>query len=101
MQFEIVIDGNLSARRNALFDGFTISGEADGTTVLQGFVIDQAALHGLLQRLRDLGSRRSRSPRSTPKGTDMDRNRELTLAAGLSSIGVRCVDAASRVLTAD
>lgn len=55
MQYEIVIDGQLSARWEAWFDGFAIADGADGTTVLRGFVVDQAALHGLLQRLRDLG----------------------------------------------
>lgn len=55
VQYEIVIDGHLSSRWAAWFDGFTIANEADGTTVLRGLVVDQAALHGLLQRLRDLG----------------------------------------------
>ena len=55
MQYEIVVDGHLPARWAAWFDGFTIANEADGTTVLRGFVVDQAALHGLLQRLRDIG----------------------------------------------
>ena len=55
MQYEIVIDGNLSARWEAWFDGFTIANDTDGTTVLRGHVVDQAALHGLLQRLRDIG----------------------------------------------
>ena len=55
MQYEIVIDGHFGARWAAWFDGFAITSEADGTTVLRGFVVDQAALHGLLQRLRDIG----------------------------------------------
>lgn len=55
VQYEIVVDGHLSARWSAWFDGFAIAGQADGTTVLRGLVVDQAALHGLLQRLRDLG----------------------------------------------
>jgi hypothetical protein len=55
VQYEIVVDGQLSPRWATWFDGFTVSGEADGTTVLRGSVVDQAALHGLLQRLRDLG----------------------------------------------
>ena len=55
VQYEIVIDGHLSSRWEAWFDGFAIANEADGTTVLRGFVADQAALHGLLQRLRDIG----------------------------------------------
>jgi hypothetical protein len=55
VQYEIVVDGQLGARWAAWFEGFAITGEADGTTVLRGFVADQAALHGLLQRLRDIG----------------------------------------------
>jgi hypothetical protein len=55
VQYEIVVDGHLGARWAAWFDGFAITSEADGTSVLRGFVVDQAALHGLLQRLRDLG----------------------------------------------
>ena len=55
MQYEIVVDGHLSSRWAAWFDGFAISSEANGTTVLRGHVVDQAALHGLLQRLRDIG----------------------------------------------
>ena len=55
MQYEIVVEGHLGARWAAWFDGFAITSEADGTTVLRGFVVDQAALHGLVQRLRDIG----------------------------------------------
>jgi hypothetical protein len=55
VQYEIVVDGHLGARWAAWFDGFAITSEADGTTVLRGFLVDQAALHGLLQRLRDIG----------------------------------------------
>jgi hypothetical protein len=55
VQYEIVVNGHLSPRWAAWFDGFAINSEADGTTVLRGSVIDQAALHGLLQRLRDIG----------------------------------------------
>ena len=55
MQYEIVVKGHLGARWAAWFDGFTVTNEADGTAVLHGSVDDQAALHGLLQRLRDIG----------------------------------------------
>ena len=55
MQYEILIDGHIGARWEAWFDGFAITSGPDGTTVLRGAVIDQAALHGLLQKLRDLG----------------------------------------------
>lgn len=55
MQYEIVVNGHLSSRWAAWFDGFTITCEPDGTSVLRGVVADQAALHGLLEKLRDLG----------------------------------------------
>ena len=52
---EIRLTGHLDARWEARFDGLALRHEADGTTVLSGQVADQAALHGLLQRVRDLG----------------------------------------------
>ncbi len=55
MQYEIRVDGHLGTRWAAWFDGLAITSERDGTTVLRGSVVDQAALHGLLQKLRDVG----------------------------------------------
>jgi hypothetical protein len=55
VQYEIVVDGHLAARWAAWFDGLAITHEPDGTTVLRGHLVDQAALHGLVQRLRDIG----------------------------------------------
>jgi hypothetical protein len=55
VQYEIVVEGHLGARWAAWFDGFAITSEADGTAVLRGSVVDQSALHGLIQKLRDLG----------------------------------------------
>lgn len=55
MQYEIRVDGHLGTRWAAWFDGLAITSESDGTTVLRGSVVDQAALHGLLQKLRDVG----------------------------------------------
>ena len=55
VQYEIKVEGHLGARWAAWFDGLAITSGDDGTTVLRGSVIDQAALHGLLQRLRDIG----------------------------------------------
>lgn len=55
MQYEIRIEGRLGTRWTAWFDGLSITAEEDGTTVLRGSVVDQAALHGLLQKLRDVG----------------------------------------------
>jgi len=54
-RYEIRLTGHLDARWAARFDGLAMRHEADGTTVLAGLIADQAALHGLLQRVRDLG----------------------------------------------
>ena len=53
--YEIRLDGRLDERWAAWFDGMSIDTEPGGVTVLRGRVADQAALHGLLARLRDLG----------------------------------------------
>ena len=53
--YEIHLQGRLDPRWEAWFDGMTLTAGADGSTLLRGQVADQAALHGLLTRLRDLG----------------------------------------------
>ncbi len=53
--YEIRLQGRLDPRWASWFDGMTLTDRTDGTTVIHGLVADQAALHGLLQRLRDLG----------------------------------------------
>lgn len=53
--YEIRIAGHLDPRWAGWFDGLTPRQMRDGSTVLAGRVLDQAALHGLLQRVRDLG----------------------------------------------
>ncbi|HTL41625.1 MAG TPA: NAD(P)-dependent alcohol dehydrogenase [Pseudolysinimonas sp.] len=53
--YDIRIGGHLDPRWAASFDGASISTDPDGTTVLRGVFADQAALHGLLGRLRDTG----------------------------------------------
>jgi hypothetical protein len=55
MQYEIRVHGHLGARSRAWFDDFSVTPEPDGTTVLRGPVADQAALHGLLRKVHDLG----------------------------------------------
>lgn len=52
---EIRLKGHLDARWAAWFDGMSLTHETDGTTIIQGPVIDQAALHGLLRKVRDVG----------------------------------------------
>jgi hypothetical protein len=54
-RYEIRIKGRLANRWDAWFDEMSLTVDSDGTTVLQGPVVDQAALHGLLQKVRDLG----------------------------------------------
>jgi hypothetical protein len=54
-RYEIRLKGHLSPRWAARFDGMTLTTRADGTTLIEGPVVDQAALHGLLGALRDLG----------------------------------------------
>ena len=49
------IAGHLDAHRSAWFGDFTLTRETDGTTTLRGVVADQAELHGLLVKVRDLG----------------------------------------------
>ena len=54
-RYEIRLTGRLDAHWAAWFDGLAVRHETDGTTVISGPVADQAALHGLLQQVRDLG----------------------------------------------
>jgi hypothetical protein len=53
--YEIRLKGHLNNRWANWFEGLTITLEDDGDTLLTGPVIDQAALHGLLKKVRDLG----------------------------------------------
>jgi hypothetical protein len=53
--YEIRLKGHLETRWVQWFDGLAITLEDNGDTLLTGPVIDQAALHGLLKKVRDLG----------------------------------------------
>ena len=53
--YQIRIEGHLGRRWTDWFDGLTITLQDNGDTLLTGPVIDQAALHGLLKKVRDLG----------------------------------------------
>lgn len=53
--YRIRIQGRLEQRWSTWFDGMSLSPGEDGTTVMRGRVGDQAALHGLIERVRDLG----------------------------------------------
>jgi hypothetical protein len=54
-RYEIRVKGHLDTRWAAWFGGLAIAHGSDGTTSIHGPVADQAALHGLLQQIRDLG----------------------------------------------
>jgi hypothetical protein len=53
--YEIRLRGHLDTRWAAWFDGLSLAHQSDGTTVISGAVVDQAALYGLLGKVRDLG----------------------------------------------
>jgi len=53
--YRIRVQGRLEKRWSTWFDGMSLTPERDGTTVLRGRVGDQAALHGLIKKVGDLG----------------------------------------------
>ena len=55
MNYEIRIQGHLGPQWTDWFEGLTIALQENGETLLRGPVVDQAALHSLLKRVRDLG----------------------------------------------
>ena len=65
--YEIRVSGRLTSRWDAWFDGLALTDD-DGTTVISGPIVDQAALHGLLQKLRDLGIPLLSLTRTAPGG---------------------------------
>lgn len=54
-RYEIRVKGQLDSRWGDRFEGLSFASGSNGTTVLRGTVADQAALHGLLRNIRDLG----------------------------------------------
>ena len=51
---QIRVQGHLDKRWSDWLEGLTVTHESDGTTILTGLLADQAALHGVLSKLRDL-----------------------------------------------
>lgn len=68
--YQIKVRGQLSAGWCAWFDGMTITQDAAGATLITGPVADQAALHGLLRKVRDLGLTLLALSSSEPRGLD-------------------------------
>jgi hypothetical protein len=54
-RYQIRVDGHLDDHWSAWFGNLTLSHEGEGTTSLSGVVADQAELHGMLMKVRDLG----------------------------------------------
>ncbi len=54
-QYYIRVKGHLDQCWNDWFDGFTITNIENGEAILSGAIVDQAALHGVLMKVRDLG----------------------------------------------
>ena len=52
--YEIRVQGRLDQRWSSWFDGLTLSYEGEDVTVLRGLLVDEAALHGVLIKVRDL-----------------------------------------------
>lgn len=69
--YEIRIKGHLDNRWENWFEGLTVTLEDNGETRLTGPVMDQAALHGLLRKVRDLGMPLISVKRIEPGQTDM------------------------------
>jgi hypothetical protein len=53
--YEVRLEGHLDEHWSTWFDGMAVTRADDGTTTLRGPLVDQAALHGLLAKVRDLG----------------------------------------------
>ncbi len=68
--YEIRVQGRLDPRWSTYLGGVNLTPAGDGTTVLTGRVVDQAALHGLLAGLRDLGLLLLSVTRIDPAGVD-------------------------------
>jgi hypothetical protein len=54
--YELRVEGHLDGHWSAWFGGLSVTAEDDGTTTLRGVMSDQAELHGVLAKVRDLGA---------------------------------------------
>jgi hypothetical protein len=83
-RYEIRLKGHLDARWASRFAGLSLSHARDGTTILAGPVVDQAALYGLLRTVRDLGLPLlsvTHVERGQANGTDVDSNSDTNREA--------------------
>ena len=80
MVYQIRLKGHLGPQWTDWFGGLTITLEEDGDTLLTGPVVDQAALHGLLRKVRDLGMLLLSVNRVDPGPTDASDVKQQTEA---------------------
>jgi hypothetical protein len=76
--YEVRLQGHLDTRWAAWFDGLSLEPESDGTTVIRGPIADQAALHGLLRKVNDLGLPLISVTRLQPSTDDNSNSRTIT-----------------------
>jgi hypothetical protein len=72
--YAIRVKGHLDQERSAWFDGLAISQTTDGETILSGPIADQAALHGVLLKIRDLALSLLEVRRSSPARDERQAN---------------------------
>ncbi len=87
MRYQIRVQGQLDGDWSAWFDGLAISNLANGEMVLAGELPDQAALHGVLARVRDLGLPLLAVSRAGDDGTAGGREDDDRLAPNLHTRG--------------
>ena len=68
--YRLTVAGRLDASRAPWFDGFVLTSEGEGMTTISGPVTDQAQLHGLLAKIRDLGITLISLEAAPPAGCD-------------------------------
>jgi hypothetical protein len=71
--YEIRVKGHLDGRWSEWFDGLTITNLKNGEAMLSGEIVDQSALHGVLNKVRDLGLPLVAVRSSSPVGQDSTR----------------------------
>jgi hypothetical protein len=76
MLYEIRIEGHLDQEWTDWLEGLAITLEEDGCTLLRGHLTDQAALHAVLRRIRDLGAPLLSVDRVSSGETDQNRSEE-------------------------
>lgn len=85
MRYELRLAGHLDVGWSAWLEGWTVTQEPDGTTCLRGEVDDQAALHGVLARIRDLGA--TLLSVEATSSTSPPRSDQSSAAAALGEVG--------------